>query len=140
MSTTRELMSALRSRLGCAAPLPPPPRASAVEPPPPRVFPTPATRNGFAQAASLGVEKHGQQANSVKHLTIRDFLDELFEDMVRFDTRLVRTLQDVVALHTRISGRCLRPLGRWLLPLLKLTVNRWVVHIWKRLIVRQKAA
>jgi len=32
------------------------------------------------------------QANSTKHLTIRDFLDELFEDMVRFDTRLVRTL------------------------------------------------
>jgi uncharacterized protein YbjT (DUF2867 family) len=31
-----------------------------------------------------------------------------------------RTLQDVVALHTRISGRCLRPLGRWLLPLLKI--------------------
>ena len=36
------------------------------------------------------------QANSVKHLTFRDFLDELFEDMVRFDTRLVRTLQTML--------------------------------------------
>lgn len=43
------------------------------------------------------------QANSTKHLTIRDFLDELFEDMVRFDTRLVRTLQTMLWRPGRIS-------------------------------------
>jgi len=43
------------------------------------------------------------QANSVKHLTIRDFLDELFEDMVRFDTRLVRTLQTMLWRPGRVS-------------------------------------
>lgn len=39
-----------------------------------------------------------------------------------------RTLQDVVALHTRITGRRLHPVGRWLLPLLKIlrpTLFRW---------------
>jgi len=44
------------------------------------------------------------QANSVKHLTIRDFLDELFEDMVRFDTRLVRTLQTMLWRPGRVSS------------------------------------
>jgi ethanolamine ammonia-lyase small subunit len=52
MSTTRELMSELRARLGGADPLPPPPRAPDITPPPARVFPTPTTRNGYAEAAS----------------------------------------------------------------------------------------
>jgi hypothetical protein len=43
------------------------------------------------------------QANSVKHLTIKDFLDELFEDMVRFDTRLVRTLTTMLWRPGRVS-------------------------------------
>jgi len=43
------------------------------------------------------------QANSVKHLTMRDFLDELFEDMVRFDTRLVRTLTTMLRRPGRVS-------------------------------------
>ncbi|MEJ2583679.1 MAG: DUF3667 domain-containing protein [Robiginitalea sp.] len=43
------------------------------------------------------------QANSVKHLTIKDFLDELFEDFVRFDTRLVRTLQTMLWRPGRVS-------------------------------------
>lgn len=43
------------------------------------------------------------QANSTKHLTIRDFLDELFEDMVRFDTRLVRTLQTMLWRPGRVA-------------------------------------
>lgn len=43
------------------------------------------------------------QANSTKHLTLKDFLDELFEDMVRFDTRLVRTLQTMLWTPGKIS-------------------------------------
>ncbi len=43
------------------------------------------------------------QANSTKHLSLRDFLDELFEDMVRFDTRLVRTLQTMLWRPGRVS-------------------------------------
>ena len=43
------------------------------------------------------------QANSVKHLTIKDFLDELFDDMVRFDTRLVRTLSTMLWRPGRVS-------------------------------------
>ena len=43
------------------------------------------------------------QANSTKHLTIKDFLDELFEDMVRFDTRLVRTLTTMLWRPGRVS-------------------------------------
>lgn len=40
-----------------------------------------------------------------------------------------RTLQDVVNLYKSVTGRKLRPLGRWLLPVLKLlkpTVFRWL--------------
>lgn len=51
MSTTRELMAALRVRLGAASPLAPPPLAPAIAPPA-RVFPTPATRSGFAEEAA----------------------------------------------------------------------------------------
>ncbi len=43
------------------------------------------------------------QANSTKHLSLRDFFDELFEDMVRFDTRLVRTLQTMLWRPGRVS-------------------------------------
>ncbi len=52
MSTTRELMTDLRRRLGGADPLPPPPRAAAVEPPPRRVLPAPDRRGGYAAEAS----------------------------------------------------------------------------------------
>lgn len=52
MSATRELMAALRFRLGGADPLPPPGAATAVAPPPARVFPMPRARSGFAADAS----------------------------------------------------------------------------------------
>ncbi len=52
MSTTRELMTQLRARMGCADPLPPPPLATEITPPPARVFPTTIERNGYAEAAS----------------------------------------------------------------------------------------
>jgi len=52
MSTTRELMTELRARMGCADPLPPPPQVPDITPPPARIFPTATTRNGYAEAAS----------------------------------------------------------------------------------------
>jgi len=52
MSTTRELMTQLRARMGCADPLPPPPLAPEITPPPARVFPTTIERSGYAEAAS----------------------------------------------------------------------------------------
>lgn len=43
------------------------------------------------------------QANSTKHLTIKDFFDEFFADLVNFDTRLVRTLYTLLWKPGRIS-------------------------------------
>ncbi|MFH2009625.1 MAG: ethanolamine ammonia-lyase subunit EutC [bacterium] len=52
MSTTRELMAKLRAQMGCAEPLSPPPMVPEIQAPPQRVFPTQATRNGYAERAS----------------------------------------------------------------------------------------
>ncbi len=43
------------------------------------------------------------QANSTKHLTMKDFFDEFFADLVNFDTRLVRTLYTLLWKPGRIS-------------------------------------
>lgn len=43
------------------------------------------------------------QANSTKHLTLKDFFDEFFNDFVNFDTRLVRTLYTMLWRPGRIS-------------------------------------
>ena len=52
MSITRELVAALRVKLGEADPLPPAPQPVGVAPPPARVFPTKRTRDRFAEEAS----------------------------------------------------------------------------------------
>ncbi len=43
------------------------------------------------------------QANSIKHLTMKDFFDEFFADLVNFDTRLARTLYTMLWRPGRIS-------------------------------------
>lgn len=43
------------------------------------------------------------QANSTKHLTMKDFFDEFFADLVNFDTRLARTLYTMLWRPGRIS-------------------------------------
>ncbi len=52
MSATRELVAALRLRLGAADPMPPPLPVPLIPPPPHRVFPTPKTRGRYAEMAS----------------------------------------------------------------------------------------
>lgn len=52
MSLTRNLMDVLRSRLGEADPLPPPPPLPVIPPPPVRVFPTRQTRSRFQSQAA----------------------------------------------------------------------------------------
>jgi len=51
-SRTRTLMAELRRSLGCAAPLPPAPRATPIPPPPAQVFPTPHRRSAYAEKAA----------------------------------------------------------------------------------------
>ena len=43
------------------------------------------------------------QANSTKHLSMKDFVGEFFNDFVNFDTRLVRTLQTMLRRPGQIS-------------------------------------
>ena len=43
------------------------------------------------------------QANSTKHLSVKDFLDEFFNDFVNLDTRLVRTLSTMLWRPGKIS-------------------------------------
>jgi len=52
MSRTRELVAALRRRLGADEPLPPPPPVPEVPPPPAHVFPTPTRRSRYAAVAA----------------------------------------------------------------------------------------
>jgi ethanolamine ammonia-lyase small subunit len=52
MSATRELVAALRARLGAADPMPPAPPVPRIPPPPHHVFPTPRTRSRYAAQAA----------------------------------------------------------------------------------------
>ncbi len=52
MSTTREVIARLRTRLGAEDPMPPPPPVAPVPAPPHRVFPTPRARGRYATQAA----------------------------------------------------------------------------------------
>ncbi len=75
MSVTRDLMEALRSRLGASDPLPPAPPLPPIEPPPARVFPTPRTRTRFAEEAA----KHTTALLGIGHVGTRYATDVVLQ-------------------------------------------------------------
>ena len=75
MSITRELVAALRTKLGEANPLPPAPEPVGVAPPPSRVFPTKRTRSRFADEAS----KHTTAMVGIGHVGTRYATDVVLQ-------------------------------------------------------------
>lgn len=75
MSATRNLVAALRRRLGADDPLGPPPAVELVPPPPTRIFPTERTRSGYAAEAA----KHTTALVGIGHVGTRYATDVVLQ-------------------------------------------------------------